>query len=162
MSVSKKLMPIGDASTGRSKPQVVIKTMKSPSIVVKPGGSDKFYEDNLKDYESLMNYCMKLMEENKELLLENSELRKENEESVTLNIELLEENQNLKKDKDKMVDDSLSVIDYNERLVEDKDQSDLKYAELKEKFQIVVNSLGPEAVSNLKQKNPGFLEEIAK
>lgn len=160
--MSKKLMPIGDYSTGRSKPQVVIKTMKSPSISVKSDGTDKFYEDNLKDYESLMNYCMKLMEENKQLLIENSELRKENEESLTLNIELLEENSTLKKDKDKLVDDSLSVIEYNEQLVQNKDHSDAKYDSLKEKLRIVVTALKPEAVASLTQKDPEFLNGITK
>mmetsp|Transcript_49372 Transcript_49372/g.56873 ORF Transcript_49372/g.56873 Transcript_49372/m.56873 type:complete len:168 (-) Transcript_49372:227-730(-) len=166
--MSKKL-PVGDMNTRRLKPltasTTTSQTIKEIPTTLKQSQNfenDQFYEENLKDYDSLLNYCMKLIDENKSLLTENATLRTENDETLTLNLELLQENEGLRKDKDKLVDDSLVVIDYNEQLLDDKTKHDEQFSTLIEKFKMAVSLLTPEARTTICSKHPGVLEAEGK
>lgn len=158
--MSKKLQPLGEKSTKRLQPLNLTKPTGAVSKdpLTQSVTRDQFYEDNLKDYDSLLNYCMKLIDENKQLLGENSTLRSENDEVLNLNLELLQENETLRKDKDKLVDDSLTVIDYNEQLLDDKTKHDKDYSGLLEKFKVAVSLLTPKAKTDLTTKHPKIFD----
>ena len=159
--MSKKLAPIRNVSKSQSlSGSNQGGDGKQTSSLNQAGVVDKkFSASDIKDYEGLLTYCMKLIDDNKQLLTENSGLQTENEESMTMNIQLLEENQKLKNEKDKLVDDSLSMIEYNEQLIQEKETLDSRCSELKEGFDTAVSLLTPEAKATLVQKNPKFFSD---
>ena len=98
-------------------------------------------EEHLKDYESLMKYALKILEDNKNLMEENLAMKKENQECLQGNILLLTENEKLKIEKEKLIDDSLLLIDYNEQIREEKNNLEKELLDIKSKFEIIINSL---------------------
>lgn len=166
--MSRKLPSIGELNSKRLKPISVSKqtpisnggdSKRSAINLNSQRNTDQFYEDNLKDYDSLLSYCMKLIEENKQLLTENSDLRRENEEVLTSNIELLDESSALKQDKDKLVDDSLIMINYNEQLHEDKSEYDAKYIKLQENFDHAISFMTADSKAKMLKKHPDIMKK---
>ena len=138
----KRLKPLNPRQSAKEK-------QKKQSTVDPSKAIDKFFEENLKDYGALLNYCLKLIDENQELLSDNLELRQEGEAALETNMNLFEENSILKMITDKIINDNLAVIEFNEQLHEEKNQWNLRCLNLQEKLQAVIDYLPEEAKSHL-------------
>ena len=73
-------------------------------------------DGHLKDYDSLVNYAMSLLEDNKKLMGENLNQRIETSKLLEMNVKLMKENDSLKEGNKKLLTDSMTLMEYNDKL----------------------------------------------
>ena len=95
----------------------------------------------LNDYESLLAYTLKLLQDNKKLMGENIKLKLEADELMTMNIQLLTDNEKLKKERHTLLDDSAMLLEFNDELQKSKEKLEGDLFELKGKFEVILSNV---------------------
>jgi hypothetical protein len=95
----------------------------------------------LNDYEGLLKYTLKLLEDNKMLMKENIKVKMEEEEMLLLQTKLEKENDVLKRERETLMRDTLVLLEYNDELQASKDRLEDDLMDIKSKFETILIGL---------------------